>query len=203
MSQEVNVIGITGDIASGKSSVAIMLKSLGACVIDADKICHQLINTEEINSKISKIWGNCIKNKNGKINRQILGKIVFANKRKLLALNEIIHPKAIKQIKNQITELKNQGTTKGIVLDAALLVESNLSGLCDIILFVNTKKQICDKRVQKNRKWDLFEITKRRRFQGSLREKRKIADLVINNNSSKANTFNQVKDFWNRLIIKK
>ena len=81
MKQRVKVIGITGGIASGKSTVAKMLRSLGASIIDADKICHQLINTEEIRNKISKKWGSHILNKDGKINRRTLGEIVFEDVR--------------------------------------------------------------------------------------------------------------------------
>ncbi len=202
MKQRVTVIGITGGIASGKSTVARMLRSLGASIIDADKICHQLINTEEIKEKISKKWGNNVQNKDGKINRRALGKIVFADKGKLLTLNKIIHPKVIKRIKSQIAELTVKDKANVIVLDAALLVESNLTNLCDMLLFVDAKKQICTKRAQKSRKWPLYETTKREKFQYSMREKREMADITINNNLSKVNTFNQVKDFWNQFITK-
>ncbi len=201
MKQRIKVIGITGGIASGKSTVAEMLRSLGAVVIDADKICHQLIDTEEIKEKTIKRWGNHIQNKKGKIDRDILGKIVFSDKRELLALNKIIHPKTLKQIRSQISKLKHQATTKAIVLDAALLVESKLTDICDTTLFVDTKKYICNKRVQKRPRWSLREITKREKFQSSLREKRKIAGIVINNNLSKTKTFNQVKGFWNQFVI--
>ncbi len=202
MKQRVTVIGITGGIASGKSTVAKMLRSLGASVINADNIFHQLINTREIKNKICKKWGNNIQDKDGKINRRALGKIVFADKGKLLALNKIIHPKVIKQIKSQIAELTVKDKANVIVLDAALLVESNLTNLCDILLFVDSKKQICTKRAQKSRKWPLHETTKREKFQYSMREKRGMADIIINNNLSKVNTFNQVKDFWNQFITK-
>lgn len=202
MKQRVKVIGITGGIASGKSTVAKMLRSLGASVINADNICHQLINTEEIKNKISKKWGNNIQDKDGKINRRTLGKIVFADKGKLLALNKIIHPKVIKRIKSQIAELTVKDKANVIVLDAALLVESNLTNLCDILLYVDAKKHICKKRAQKSRKWPLHETTKREKFQYSMREKREMADITINNNLSKVNTFNQVKDFWNQFITK-
>ncbi len=202
MKQRVTVIGITGGIASGNSTVAKMLRSLGASVINADNICHQLINTREIKNKICKKWGNDIQDKDGKINRRALGKIVFADKGKLLALNKIIHPKVIKQIKSQIAEITDKDKANVIVLDAALLVESNLTNLCDILLFVDSKKQICTKRAQKSRKWPLYETTKREKFQYTMREKREMADITINNNLSKVNTLNQVKDFWNQFITK-
>ncbi len=203
MRHKIKVIGITGGIASGKSTVAKMFVTLGASVIDADKICHQLINNGEIKEKISKRWGKSIKDKDGKINRRILGKIVFTDKRELLALNKIIHPKAIKRIKSQISELTDKGKTNVIVIDAALLTESNLTDFCDTLLFIDAYRRICEKRAQKNRKWPLCEIAKREKFQGSLSEKMNKADIVINNNMSKVNTLNQIKDFWKQFIAKK
>lgn len=203
MKQRVKVIGIAGGIASGKSTTARMLGSLGANIIDADKICHRLINTKDIVQKITDRWGDHLKNEHGKIDRHKLGEIVFADKKELSALNKIIHPKVINRIKSRIANLKDEATTKAIVLDAALLVESNLIDICDIMLFVNTKKSTCKTRVQESRKWPLDEITKRERFQDSLRRKREIADIVINNNQSQADTLKQVKDFWRQFITKK
>ena len=203
MEQRIKVIGITGGIASGKSTIAGMLESLGADVIDADKICHQLINTKDIAHEITKRWGNHIQDKYGKIKRHALAEIVFSEREEVSALNSIIHPKAIKEIKSRIAKLQADAATKAIVLDAALVVESNLIDICDIILFVDTKKNRCNTRVQNSRKWPLDEITKREKFQGLLQQKREIADVVINNNHSKEDTLYQVKDFWYQFITKK
>ena len=203
MKRRINVIGITGGIASGKSTIAVMLGSLGAKVVNADEICHQLINTEEIRKRICEKWGTHLRNKQGEINRGELGKIVFKDKEGVLALNRIIHPKAIRQIKKQISELVSEDSTNVIVLDVALLMESNLSALCDIILFVDTKKKVCVKRVQEDRKWTAYEITKREKFQNTILEKRKHSNIVIDNNISKESTFKQINDFWDQFIIKK
>ncbi len=143
MKQRIKVIGITGGIASGKSTIAKMLETLGASVINADEICHRLINTKSMSQKIINRWGDHIQDKYGRIERHKLGKIVFTDKKELSALNKIIHPKAIKQIKDRIAKLRNESTTVAIVLDAALLVESNLIDVCDVTLFVDTKKSTC------------------------------------------------------------
>ena len=203
MKQRIKVIGITGGIASGKSTIAKILGSLGASVISADKICHRLVNTKSMSQKIINRWGDHVQDKYGKIERHKLGKIVFADKKELTALNRIIHPEAIKQIKNRIAKLRNESTTVAIVLDAALLVESNLIDICDITLYVDTRKNTCKARVKNSRKWPSGEITKREKFQSSLREKRGIADIVISNNQHQADTLKQVKDFWHQSITKK
>jgi dephospho-CoA kinase len=203
MKQRIKVIGITGGIASGKSTIAKMLESLGASVINADEICHRLINTKSISQKIINRWGDHIQDKYGRIERDKLGEIVFSDKKEISTLNKMIHPEAIKRIKNRITELRNQSTTVAIVLDAALLVESDLIDICDITLFVDTRKNTCKARVKNSRKWPTGEITKREKFQSSLREKKKIADIVICNNRYQTDTLKQVKDFWQQFITKK
>ncbi len=203
MKQRIKVIGITGGIASGKSTIAKMLESLGASVINADKICHQLINTKFVSQKIVNRWGDHIQDKYGRIERDKLGEIVFADKKEISALNKMIHPEAIKRIKNRITKLKKQSTTVAIVLDAALLIESGLIDICDITLFVDTVKSTCKARVMNSRKWSSDEITKREKFQCSLRKKREIADIVICNNQYPADTLKQVNDFWHQFITKK
>ncbi len=202
MKQKIKVIGITGGIASGKSTIAEMLESFGADLIDADRICHELIDTKEISLEITNRWGIHLQDNNGKIKRDALAEIVFSDEKEISALNTIIHPKAIEQIKCKIAELHTEAITTAIVLDAALLVESNLIDICDILLFVNTEKGRCKTRIQDSRKWASDEIAKREKFQGSLLQKRKISDVIINNNHSKSDTLNQVKDFWCQFITK-
>jgi len=203
MKQRIKVIGITGGIASGKSTIAEMLESLGADLIDADKICHELINTKEIALEITKRWGSHLQGNHGKIKRDALAEIVFSDEKEISALNNIIHPKAIKQIRSEIAKFHSDASTEAIVLDAALLVESNLVDICDIVLFVDSDEDRCKERVQSSRKWPLDEIEKREKFQGLLQQKREISDVIINNNNSKEDTLNQIKDFWSQFITKK
>ena len=203
MKQRIKVIGITGGIASGKSTIAAMLESLGADLIDADKICHELINTKEIALEITKRWGSHLQDNHGRIKRDALAEIVFSEEKEISALNSIIHPKAIKQIKSEIAKFHSDVATEAIVLDAALLVESNLVDICDIVLFVDSDEDRCKERVQSSRKWPLDEIEKREKFQGLLQQKRGISDVIINNNNSKKDTLNQIKDFWSQFITKK
>ncbi len=83
-----------------------------------------------------------------------------------------------------------------------MLVESNLTKLCDIILYVDTEEQVCVKRAQKSRKWSSDEKAKREEHQSPMKEKKAIATIIINNNSTRKNTFNQVEDFWSQILIK-
>lgn len=202
MKQKIKVVGITGGIASGKSTIAKMLTSLGAKAIDADTICHRLMDNKEIREKVCQKWGKQILDKHGKVDRSLLGKIVFTDKEEISALNDILHPKVIKKIKDQIAAIAGKGKTSAIVIDAALLVESNLDCLCDRIVFVDAGKHICVNRAQIEREWPAHEITKREKFQNSTRQKKEQSDFIIDNNLSKENTLKQVKVFWDQFIVK-
>ncbi|MFN3532724.1 MAG: dephospho-CoA kinase [Candidatus Brocadia sp.] len=202
MSTRPTIIGITGGISSGKSTVARMLASLGAELIDADEMCHRLILIREVKDKIVERFGGAILDNYGKIDRSRLAEIVFEDKTCLDDLCNILHPIVIEQIRSRVTEIENRGRRKAIVIDAALLEESDLSLLCDFIIFVNTGK---DHRVSRSkicRHWQDGELEKRERFQMALEDKRKKADYVVDNNYTEDNTFRQIKEFWQLYIEK-
>lgn len=200
MSTRPKIIGITGGISSGKSTVARMLASLGAEIIDADEICHRLIQAKEVKEKIIKRFGITIQDNYGKIDRSRLSEIVFQDKTCLDDLCNILHPIVIEQIRSRITEIEKRGRRKAMVIDAALLEESDLSLICDFIVFVNTGK---DHRVSRSkicRHWQDDELERRERFQMTLEDKRKKSDYVVDNNFTEDNTFRQIREFWQLYI---
>jgi dephospho-CoA kinase len=190
------VIGITGGISSGKSTIARMLASLGAEVIDADEMCHKLFFTKGIKAKIIERFGNSILDMYGKIDRSRLAEIVFQDKTSLGDLCSILHPIVIEQIRLRIDEIENRRRRKVVVIDAALLEESDLSLLCDYIIFVNTGRDHRVNRSKISRHWQDGELEKRERFQMSLEDKRKKSDYIIDNNFTEENTYRQIKEFW-------
>ncbi|MGR3309888.1 MAG: dephospho-CoA kinase [Candidatus Brocadiales bacterium] len=198
---KVKIIGITGGIGSGKSTVAKMFASFGGRVIDADTIAHTVLSYQEVKDRIFKRWGKSVFNKHGEVDRNLLAKFAFSAKEQIDELNEIIHPIVIDYIKGQIEEIGGGGNVRAIIIDAALLVESDLANLCDIILFVDTTKQTRQGRVKHGRSWEGAELTRRERFQQSPSLKKKSADYVIDNNLSKENTISQVTAFWQRFIL--
>lgn len=196
------IIGITGGISSGKSTVSRMLASLGAEIIDADEMCHRLILVNKVKSKIIERFGDTVQDIYGKIDRSRLAEIVFQDKTCLDDLCNILHPIVIEQIRSKIAEIEKRGRRRAIVIDAALLEESGLSLMCDFMIFVNT---VSDHRVIRSkisRHWHDGELEKRERFQMSLEDKRKKADYVIDNNFTEENTFRQIKEFWQLYIEK-
>lgn len=202
MSIKPKIIGITGGISSGKSTVARMLASMGAEFIDADEICHRLILVKKVKDKIVERFGNTILDNYGKIDRARLAEIVFQDETCLNDLCSILHPIVIEQIRSKVDEIEKRGRRKAIVIDAALLEESDLSLMCDFIIFVNTGKDHRMSRSKICRHWQDGELEKRERFQMALEDKRKKADYIIDNNFTEDNTFRQIKEFWQLYIQK-
>lgn len=200
MSFTPKIIGITGGISSGKSTIGRMLASLGAEYLDADEMCHRLILLKEHKNKIVEKFGNTIQDIYGKIDRSKLAAIVFQDKTKLDDLCAILHPPVIHRIKSKIEEIEKRGRRKAIAIDAALLEESELSLLCDFVIFVNTGKEQRVERSQTIRRWAKGELEKREQFQMALEDKKKKADYIIDNNFTIDNTFRQVKEFWKLYI---
>lgn len=190
------VIGVLGGIASGKTTVAEMLGSLGARVIDADKMVHQFLDTPEIKARLRERWGEAVFDDQGRVDRPRLSRIVFSNGEALKALTDILHPPVLQAIRKELSE-EDAGV---VILDAALLEETGLVELCDLLIFVEAEEEIKEKRARQWRNWPPGEVSRRAHFQAAEELKRRKAHYVINNNFSREKTFNQVKEFWNKFV---
>ena len=173
MNRHPKIIGITGGISSGKSTIGRMLASLGSEYIDADEMCHRLFLVQELKNKIVERFGNTVQDIYGKIDRSRLAEIVFQDKTCLDDLCSILHPIVVERIKSKITEIEKQGRRKAIVIDAALLEESDISLICDFIVFVNTSRDRRLERSKISRHWKEEELDKRERFQMALEDKKR------------------------------
>ncbi len=184
------IIGVTGGFGTGKSTVARIFESLGAKVIDADKIALDLLKTgTSTYKKILKAFGKNILKENGAIDRSKLAIIVFDSKKPLLKLNKITHPEVIKTIKQKI-----EGLNKGIVvLDIPLLFEAGLECLADKIVVVKSNRQNQYERLLKKTSLSKIEIAKRINAQMPLSKKIRGADFIIDNDYSIENTKKQVQ----------
>lgn len=171
-------IGITGSLGSGKTTTAKYFKSLGASVIDADKIVHGLID---------------------KPTRIKLAKLVFNHKKYLTKLNNLIHPLVIEIIEGRLRQYLKKNKA-AVVIDAALLIESGLHRRLNKLLVVSIDKNTQLKRLKSlNRD----EAEKRIRNQISLKEKIRLADFVVDNNGTRQETEKQVRSIWKRLMARK
>ena len=200
------IIGLTGGIVGGKSTVASMFKDLGAKIVDADKLGHNVILPHRPAwKKIVNLFGKDILRNDLTIDREKLGKTVFTNKTLLKKLNEITHPEIIKMIKKEIDLVKNTTHNQGkiLIIDAALIYEAKIDRLMDkiIVVYINEDEQV--NRLTKRNNLSKDEALQRVRSQIPMEEKAKMADYVIDNSSSLGKTKKQVEKIWQSLVSSK
>ena len=193
MKQNKMIIGITGSIGTGKSTVSNYLISKGYSVVDADKISKGAYNIGSNGYKaILEVFGVEILNSNGEVDRKKIKKIVFDNSNMLQRLNMAIHPIIINEIEKEIEILLESQSV--VFLDAPLLIETELHKKVDKIIVV-----ACDKNEQINRIIKRDKITADMAIsiinsQMSIDEKLKFADYVVYNNSTIENLYSQVDE---------
>ncbi|MCU0511442.1 MAG: dephospho-CoA kinase [Anaerolineae bacterium] len=190
------VIGLTGNIATGKSVVRQMLQHSGAYTIDADSLAHQVMMPGAPAYKpIVDMFGKSIIGPDGRINRGMLGQIVFANPDLLKKLEEITHP----IIRQGINALAGRATQRVVVIEAIKLLETDLHTLVDAVWVVDAKPQTQYQRLVAKRKMSEAEAKQRIMAQGPQGEKLKRAAVVIDNNGNVEETWKQVQQQWNEI----
>jgi dephospho-CoA kinase len=187
-------IGITGGLATGKTSVASMFKKKGARVLDADKIVHELLDDPNILKQIAQMF-KLIKER--RIDRKQLGQIVFYDPRKRKALEKILHPLVRQKMKKALKVLeKKEGI---VVLDVPLLFEAQFDRLCDLTIVVKASQVVQLKRAQRRLHITKAEALKRIQAQMPMAQKLRLGDIIIDNNKSFQNTQKQVNKIWQKI----
>lgn len=190
------VIGLTGGIASGKSTISDMLRELGAAVIDADIVSRDVVSQGSIAyNRIIESFGEDILLSDGEINRKLLGNIVFSDEEKLTLLNEITHPAIIENVNNRIAVLKQQHK-KVVVVDAAILIEMGLNKHVDCVWLVLANRDTQLKRVMERDKLSSEDAWNRINAQMSNEERLKYADAIIDTTHPVEDVRNRVKELW-------
>ena len=191
------ILGITGSIGSGKTTIAKIFSKRHFNRIDADEIGHQIIKNEEIKDKIIKAFGKDVLDKNGEIGRNRLGSVVFNDDKKLKKLDSIMHPLIIEEIKNQIRQIQKKcGGNAKIIVDAPLLLETKAKNLVDRIIVVKCSKENILKR---NKNFPKEKIERILKAQMPLNEKLKFADFVVDNNKDSGHLEKQVEKIIKKL----
>ena len=188
-------IGITGSIACGKSTVSDYLIDKGYTIIDADKLGHVALTSDDVKRKLAEKFGDEIL-ENNEISREKLGKLVFGNDDNLKILNSIIHPK----IKELILKLQEEHKDEDLVfLDIALLYEANFVDLVEKVVVVYVDEDVQLERLMMRNSLPKEEAVKRIESQMSPWEKASLGDFVINNSYSKKDTFQQIDEILEKL----
>jgi dephospho-CoA kinase len=195
-------VGLTGGIASGKSLVARILKDLGAHIIDADRIVHELLEPgQPAWQEIIDHFGATIKGPDNCIDRRKLGEIVFNNSEARTWLNTCLHPRVFDVYTSQVKQLNSRQPNAILVLDAALLVETGYHRNMDrlIVTYAEPEQQV--ERLMLRDKFTREQAMARIQSQMPLSEKRGHADYVINNTGSREDTERQTRDLFAKLEL--
>lgn len=191
------VIGLTGNIATGKSVVRRMLEHLGAYTIDADMLAHRVISKGAPGYQpVLETFGAWLLDKDGQINRAKLGRLVFADEQALAQLEAIIHP----HVSQAIDLLIRRSGQNVVVVEAIKLLESDLRGKCDSLWVTDADREVQIERLVRKRGMTREDALQRINAQPAPEAKIAAATVVIKNNGSYEDLWRQVNEAWNRLI---
>jgi dephospho-CoA kinase len=183
------LIGLTGNIATGKSTVAKMLEELGAIVIDADALVHELQQPgTPVYKDIVAAFGPGILDRAGEIDRKALGSIVFADPEKLRTLESIVHPAVLIESARRIAE----APTPIVVYEAIKLIEAGRAEMCDALWVVTARSDVQLQRLMRDRHMSEAEARQRIEAQPPQSEKVARATVVIDNSDTLDDTQRQV-----------
>ncbi len=193
------VIGVTGNIGSGKSTVCQMLAKLGAAIIDADKLGHETYKPHSPAwQEIVAAFGKDIVNPDDEINREKLGQIVFSHPDALARLNQIVHPKAYRLAQERIEACRHQGA-KAVALEATLLIEAGWMDLVNKIWLVVTPENIVVQRLIPHKEGNESQILARLKSQMPAEGKMEYADELICNDGDISQLETRVTELLRKL----
>lgn len=184
------ILGLTGGIACGKSTISAYLKEFGLPVIDADECSRAVVEKGSIGlEKLTEIFGNKILENDGTLNRKALGQIVFSDSEQLSLLNSVMEPLIREEISRRLNQENNADL---VVLDAPLLIEQHYDKICDFIMTIDVPKKIQLERLIERDNLSEDEAKSRIESQLSSRERNGFADVVIDSSGTVEQTRKQV-----------
>jgi dephospho-CoA kinase len=195
------LIGILGGVASGKSEVSRRLRSLGAAVLDADRVGHAVLREAEVRQAVQRRWGEAVLDAAGEIDRRKVAEIVFAaapeSRAELTFLEQLTHPLIGQRLQEQLAELHREGV-RAAVLDAPVMLKAGWDRLCQRIVFVDAPREVRLARARQ-RGWTEADFAAREAAQEPLETKRSRADVTLDNSLTRQHLFAQVDRFWRSL----
>lgn len=190
-------IGLTGGIACGKSTVSAMLVSRGALLVDADQIARDVVQPgSPVLEQVAAHFGQAVIQEDGSLHRKKLGEIVFGNTEARKQLEQLLHPPIRKMIREQMEAYEKQFPDKLVVVDIPLLFESDLAFMFEEVLVVYVPLHTQVERLMQRDNLTESAANNRINAQMSIEEKRKLADIVIDNSGTWEDTYAEVERFW-------
>lgn len=194
-------IGLTGGIATGKSTVSHMLVSLGAELIDADVIAREIMEPgHPVLAKVAEHFGEDILNPDGTLNRKQLGAVVFSDPEQRKVLNELTHPAIRNEMAARMKALEVADPHRLVVCDIPLLYESGQEGLYEQIMVVYVPREVQLERLMERDNLTLEQASSRLAAQMDIELKKSKADVLIDNRYGLDETKRQIEKFWREKV---
>ena len=195
-------VGLTGGIASGKSTVSNIFARFGAKVLDADEVARELLLPgQPAWRRLRQAFGAEFFHPDGTVKRNQLRKLIFTNPEKRGQLNAIVHPEVMKEINRRSEVLSSSLHPAVLVVDVPLLLEVGAADRFDKIVVVDARESVQLNRLMQRDGISEEEAKQALKVQMPLSEKVELADYVIDNNSTLADTENQVRKIWQELLV--
>lgn len=193
------IIGLTGGIATGKSTVSALLIRKGALLVDADVIAREvMLPGHPVLAAVAEHFGQAVLLADGTLDRKKLGDIVFREPAQRQALNEITHPAIRLEIRRQMESLEREHPERLVVVDIPLLFESGLESMFERVMLVYAPASIQKERLMNRNQLTAEEAEARINSQMDIEEKKRKADVIIDNSGSAEETQRQIDEFWLR-----
>ncbi len=195
------IIGLTGNIASGKSLAGAILASWGAKVIDADQIAREIVRPGQKGLELLvQSFGQKILQPDGELNRAYLGQLIFNNQNQREQLNQLLHPLIEVRLQEIAAEEQFNPSQPALVLEIPLLFECNLTYLVDEIWLIKVEPAIQLDRLQSRNQLSRTEALQRMAAQMPQSQKELWADRIIDNSSSQTALLEQLKKLWQEIL---
>jgi len=194
------VIGLLGGVGSGKSTVAAELVKLGCGLIDADAIGHEVLAEAEVKAELVRRWGDGILGADGAVDRAGVSERVFGHPEELAALNAVMHPRMRSRMVKRIERMQADPSVPAVVLDAALLLETDWHELCTDFVFVRAEEDQRAERAESSRGWSKAQWRAREKSQKSLDIKAGRAEYVIDNRSCLSRLREEVRTLFHQIV---
>jgi len=193
-------VGLTGGIASGKSTVGRMFGELGCKVIDSDRITRQLFEAgNPVNAAVAQAFGSRVVSSDGSIDRRVLGEMVFNNPDLRQKLNSLVHPAIIHRQKEFLAQVAAENPHGIGIVEAALIIEAGNYKNYDKVIVVTCSPEVQRRRLQERSRLTPQQIEARIASQMPLEEKLKFADFVVDNSGDIGRTRHEVREVCRQL----
>ena len=194
------VIGVAGGIASGKSTVAQLYGKLGARVLDADAIGHELLRTDRLRDRIREAFGEGVLTPEGDVDRRALGRLIFSDEDARHRLNSLVRPAIRAEIRQQIAVMREAHQDGIVVVDAPLLVDTGPTDLADRVILVTAPAATRKERIILRNRLSEREAEQRIAAQVPDTKQARWADYILENNGARDELIAKAEAIWKLLV---